>query len=115
MIALEDTKDKTFYIIKARNAFIGFYNKEDSSFDILRTKFGRTSLSKEYHWDTGAPYGSAKPLKELKTNTSFNTEEGDLRLELLRLGDYYKELYHRLLKEYFKVPETTQDKLLTFL
>ena len=34
-------------------------------FMILREKFGRLFLDVEYHWDTGHPFGTAKPFIQL--------------------------------------------------
>lgn len=100
MIHLSDMKDKTFYIIKARNACVGFYNQGDKSFSIMRTKFNRTFLSKEYHWQIGAPYGTAKPLQEIKTPITFKVDGSNLEVELLRLGDFYEVCYPQILRDY---------------
>jgi len=50
------------YHIHARNALLGIWIPAESGFIIRRTKFEQTSLFVEHHWDTGEPYGTAKPF-----------------------------------------------------
>jgi len=50
------------YRIIARNADIGIWMLRIRGFLILRTKFSDTFLFVEYHWDTGEPHGTVKPL-----------------------------------------------------
>lgn len=64
-IPIEECKNRHLYIIKARNSFIGIYNEKEKSFFISRWKFNSNFLFEEYHWDTGAPFGTAMPLKDL--------------------------------------------------
>ena len=55
------------YKILARNASVGIWLPEDRGFIISRYKFSTTPfLFIEYHWDTGEPYGTVKPLKLLE-------------------------------------------------
>ena len=53
------------YWVHARNLRLALYNEEDDSFVGIRSKFDRKYLTTEYHWDTGVPFGTVKPLKEL--------------------------------------------------
>jgi hypothetical protein len=78
-ISLGQCQDSFLYIISARNAKLGIFCSEDSSFKISRensrptyilkngqwVKDGPTYLTKEYHWDTGEPFGTVKPLVSL--------------------------------------------------
>lgn len=79
-IPIRECKDSCLYIINARNSNLGIYNKKDCSFTISRVKFSSNFLFDEFHWDTGAPYGTVKPLKELHlTNLSFSNDDEKLR------------------------------------
>lgn len=53
------------YKLRSRNLEIGAFNSETNSFVGIRTKFGGRFLDSELHYDVGAPFGTAKPLKEL--------------------------------------------------
>lgn len=64
-IPVEECLDRQLYLIRARNLRLGFYRAETKSFYGIRTKFGRRYVDDEDHWDTGAPYGTAKPLQKL--------------------------------------------------
>jgi hypothetical protein len=65
-ISLEKCKDGFVYKILARNGTVGVFNKVDSSFTLSRHKFSSNFLFDEFHWDTGEPYGTVKPIKELE-------------------------------------------------
>jgi hypothetical protein len=71
-IPIDECKNSHLYIIKARNASIGVYKKEDYSFQISRFKFTSNYIFGEYHWDIGnikpdmQCYGTAKPFHLLE-------------------------------------------------
>jgi len=65
-IALEACKDRFLYRLNSRNLGLGVFNKKTSGFVGIREKFGARYLATEYHYDTGAPYGTARPLEELE-------------------------------------------------
>jgi hypothetical protein len=65
-IKLKDCKDRTLYKIRARNSSYGVFNKDTNGFTGIREKFKIEYLFEEFHWDTGAPFGTAKPDKELE-------------------------------------------------
>lgn len=60
----EDMVVGKLYRVKARNFKSATWNGE--YFEGWRNKLEWTYLSKEYHWDDGAPFGTCKPLEELK-------------------------------------------------
>lgn len=64
-IPLEKCKDGYVYYIHARNAKVGIFNENDNGFIISRHKFDKNFLFTEYHWDTGEPYGTVKPIRKL--------------------------------------------------
>lgn len=66
MIKLEDCKHGFLYKIDARNFSYGIFNKDDSGFIGVRHKFSAVYLFTEFHWDTGAPFGTVTPLVELE-------------------------------------------------
>lgn len=65
-IPLNECVHNALYMIIARNFYMGIFNKLDSSFIGIRYKFGHRFLDKEFHFDTGPPYGSAQPVKFVK-------------------------------------------------
>ena len=65
-IPLKDCVQGGLYKIDSRNLDIGIFNKESEEFIGIRTKFGDRYLFTEYHWDTGAPYGTVKPVELLE-------------------------------------------------
>jgi hypothetical protein len=64
-IKLEDCKDGYLYKIFSRNLGYGVFNKNDNGFVGIRNKFGSDYLFTEYHWDTGAPFGTVHPKEEI--------------------------------------------------
>lgn len=65
-IRLEDCKHSYLYRIYSRNLSFGVFHKKSSGFIGIREKFGYEYLFTEYHFDTGAPYGTVHPLEELE-------------------------------------------------
>lgn len=90
-IDLEDCKNKRLYLVRSRNLMegLGIFCEADKAFYGLRYKFGSTFVEREYHWDTGAPYGTVKPLELLETeipeNLNLNREDKALREFLFSL------------------------------
>lgn len=66
MIPLSECKHGYVYKLKSRNLTSGVFNKEDNGFIGIRLKFNYEFLFTEYHWDTGEPFGTAKPLELLE-------------------------------------------------
>ena len=64
-IPLDDCKDRFLYQINSRNLSYGVYNEETKGFVGIRNKFGNNYLFTEYHYDTGSPFGTVFPKKEL--------------------------------------------------
>jgi hypothetical protein len=89
-IALEDCKHNFLYKLMSRNLKYGVFNKETNGFTGLRRKFGSVFLFEEYHWDTGAPYGTVHPLEELEDFSDLVADEDKLELVLLKL-EYIKQ------------------------
>ncbi|WP_034641160.1 hypothetical protein [Chitinilyticum aquatile] len=55
------------YAIWARNAYVGLWLPEERGFLISRYKMYPTPyLFVEYHWETGEPFGTVKPLRPLE-------------------------------------------------
>lgn len=63
-IKLEDCKIGRLYKLQSRNLSIGVYDGL-SGFIGIRFKFESEYLFTEYHWDTGEPFGTAYPIKDL--------------------------------------------------
>ncbi len=64
-ISMEEMKDGALYHISARNSRVGIWRAASSSFEIPRVKFGHAFLFEEDHYDTGAPFGTARALNML--------------------------------------------------
>ena len=64
-IRIKDCQHGFLYKIEARNFRLGVYNEKVQGFTGIRCKFGDEFLDTEYHYDTGAPHGTATPKKLL--------------------------------------------------
>lgn len=60
-IPMDELQDGHLYRINARNAEYGIWVAKEKGFMISRVKFNANFPFVEYHWDTGAPYGTVKP------------------------------------------------------
>lgn len=69
-IELDECIHGHLYKLHCRNLSIGIFNYKNSCFVGIRRKFIDEFLDIEYHYDTGAPYGTAKPILYLGS-TSF--------------------------------------------
>ena len=65
-IKIEDLKPGWLYRIAARNSSHGIWLPQRNAFLISRVKFYDNYLFEEYHYDTGAPFGTVKPLEEIE-------------------------------------------------
>lgn len=65
-IKVENCMDGWLYEIHARNAEIGIYFEKFKGFVICRIKWASTYEFMEFHYDTGAPYGTVKPIKPIE-------------------------------------------------
>ena len=65
MIPMTDCIPGEFYRVQARN-FSYALCMEDKSFNGIRHKWGNTFIDTEFHWDTGAPHGTVKPLQRIE-------------------------------------------------
>jgi hypothetical protein len=64
-IPLTSCKSRGIYMLHSRNLSIGVFNPENNGFIGIREKFGDKFLFTEFHYDTGAPFGTVRPLKEI--------------------------------------------------
>ena len=64
-LPLAECKDRFLYRLNSRNLSLGVFNAKLQGFVGIRYKFDEY-LDTEYHWDTGAPHGTAYPLEELR-------------------------------------------------
>ena len=61
-LPITQLEDGCIYLIHARNSYVGIWRASVRGFTLVREKFGRRFLSTEFHWDTGAPFGTVKPF-----------------------------------------------------
>lgn len=93
-IPLSDCKHGWLYEIMSRNLTLGVYRSDKKGFVGIREKFGQEYLFVEYHWDTGAPFGTVKPLRLMERcpmkwlDEFFRGEDG----KLLDNGELFKWL-----------------------
>jgi hypothetical protein len=66
MIPLDDCIERHVYKLRSRNLQYGVFNGR-TGFIGIREKFGYKYLDTEYHWETGAPFGTATPLEDIGT------------------------------------------------
>ena len=66
MIPMSECKHGWLYKIDSRNLILGVYNETQQGFVGIREKFGNEYLFTEYHWDTGAPFGTVCPQEALE-------------------------------------------------
>lgn len=75
MITLSKCKNGFLYFISARNSRLGIFDEKQKGFIICREKFGDVFLFTEYHWDMGAPNGTAMPFKKLEKVPLMNDDD----------------------------------------
>lgn len=100
-IKMEDLKEGYTYRISARNAGFGIWRTKHQSFIISRWKFGFNYIFEEYHYDTGAPYGTTKPWEEIEqspfdpeTFIYIDKEWDGEETGWQKKGDKYTEMQH---------------------
>ena len=64
-IPIDECVDGALYEVNGRNMNYGIYDAENKSFHYMRYKLGTVFPFDEYHYDTGPPYGTAKPHVKL--------------------------------------------------
>lgn len=64
-LAMSRCKEGVIYEIFSRNLPFGVYSKAKRGFIGIREKFGNRFLFTERHWNTGTPFGTAKPVKRI--------------------------------------------------
>ena len=65
-LPMNEMKEGYLYRIRARNSSFGIWRESEKSFVIRRLKFQSIFTFEEYHYDTGPPYGTVRPLEELE-------------------------------------------------
>lgn len=103
MIPLNECIHGHVYRIHSRNLDYGVFKSNIGGFTGIREKFGDHYLFTEYHYDTGAPYGTVHPLEDLGPCLLSDISEGrsrdgrwhdnkELFEYLIRFEDQSKEL-----------------------
>lgn len=83
-IPVDDCIHGGLYKVYARNFSLGVYNKREQGFIGIRHKFTMEFLDTEYHWDTGAPYGTVKPTDLLEHSPYYVTTRSNQLFEWLK-------------------------------
>lgn len=109
-LAIEDLKPFYLYKIRARNANLGIWRPEQKGFTIRREKFGDYFIFTEYHWDTGAPFGTVRPIEELEP-TDFTEEDFKCITKTGKYGKYIIEAgYNKFMDYMIKKMEEYNDR-----
>jgi hypothetical protein len=87
-LTINQLEDGCAYLIHARNSYIGIWRASDSAFVILREKLGRLFLFPEFHWDTGEPFGTAKPFVKISGPVGHTREALDELHARISYADY---------------------------
>lgn len=93
-------KDGQVYRIRSRNLVIGVWRAATQGFIGIREKFGSVYLFEEYHWETGAPFGTAHAVYPIAgiTVPAADMEEGSKALfDLLLVHE--KPIMERIQRE----------------
>jgi len=90
-VPIEKCRTGVLYKIHCRNSNCGIWRPEERGFEIARTKFDSTYLFVEYHWDTGQPFGTARPYEVLDELPDFADDGEKLR---------YLQVWSKKLKEW---------------
>jgi len=64
-IPMPELVDRRVYRIRSRNLVVGAWRAESRGFIGIREKFGHLYLFEEFHYETGAPYGTAHAVEDL--------------------------------------------------
>jgi len=64
LIPIEKCIPRRLYRIGCRNLIYGIWNPETKGFIGIREKFDDLFLFTEYHWDTGAPFGTVNRMRD---------------------------------------------------
>lgn len=62
-IDIDEMQERGVYEIRSRNLKVGVWSPKSQGFIGVREKFGERYLFTEYHYDTGAPHGTASPMQ----------------------------------------------------
>lgn len=100
MIPLSECKNRGVYKIDSRNLSYGVFDEKHKGFIGIRYKFGDRYLFTEFHWDTGAPFGTVMPEKFIEMlPEEIELKEGDrIREEGAPIDTFvtYKPLFEYL-------------------
>ena len=83
-LPIEKCEHSGLYRILARNFSLGVYHLKDQGFIGIRQKFTMVFLDTEFHWDTGVPYGTVKPIEFLEWCPIFVGEKNNKLFEWLK-------------------------------
>ena len=101
MIPLKDCKKGYVYELSSRNLLVGLFDG-DAGFIGIRKKFGNLYLFTEYHWDTGPPFGTVQPLKQIYFFRDTFDENKDYDEIFTFLKPFDELVYKQREKEYLK-------------
>lgn len=103
-LPMPELRDGALYVIDARNTHLGVWQESESGFQIARPLFeprpeGRRMVWHhrghypfvEYHWDTGEPLGTVRPLVFVKDVPETVKDEDDLLAYLIRAEEQITE------------------------
>lgn len=112
-LGLYQCKHGNLYLIHSRNLEITVYNENVQGFTGIRQKFDARYLFTEYHYDTGPPFGTAKPkddLSECPVCNLLDAEQWESSDLLFKYLDFMETLYFEY-QDLFMLKEFTGQEL----
>lgn len=80
-IPMDQLIHRRVYKLYSRNLVVGVWNEDVKGFAGIREKFGDRFIFTEYHWDNGAPNGTAHGIEDLGIDVPEDVQLKDI-LEL---------------------------------
>lgn len=96
-IPLSQCRHGGLYKLSSRNLGLGVFREATKDFVGIREKFGNEYLAGEYHWDCGAPFGTAHPMEYIEQcpiddlRTGWTNESNTMYVDNKVLSDWLQE------------------------
>ena len=90
-LRLGELEEGCLYCLEARGSSAGIWVSEQRGFELARTELWKDSIEVEFHYDTGPPFGTAKPYQVIEVAPSFPSDEEKLVYLVLWRGRIYQQ------------------------
>jgi len=106
---MDDMKPYYLYRVHCRNSRYGLWLPDQNGCMGRRQKFHDWFLFTEYHYDTGPPYGTLKPMRELE-KSPFGPKDFEMKTFKGKYGEYMKEASYTEMFKYLEEKEREYDE-----